>query len=180
MNDLISKSALIDALKIHFDSCFREDGELLYSDHICTSDDVVDLIKLVENQPIAYNVDKIVEELELHSFELGTDTLPVHYVRLNDAIEIVKQGGVSDDTDNMCEWKKLPFSWFAGCDGCKVEYKQGDYCPRCGKKIKIKAVEQMDEEYYCYCHYHNDTYEYFDCLDYMECEECPYYYADED
>ena len=43
-------------------------------------------------------------------------------------------------SDNMCEWKKLPFSWFAGCDGCKVEYKQGDYCPRCGKKIKIKVV----------------------------------------
>ena len=42
------------------------------------------------------NLDKIIEELELHSFELGTDTLPVHYVRLNDAIEIVKQGGVSD------------------------------------------------------------------------------------
>ena len=38
----------------------------------------------------------------------------------------------------------------------------------------------MDEEDYCYCHYHKDTYEYFDCLDYMECEECPYYYADED
>ena len=38
----------------------------------------------------------------------------------------------------------------------------------------------MDEEDYCYCHYHDDTYEYFDCLDYMECEECPYYYADED
>ena len=97
MNDLISKSALIDALKVHFDSCFREDGELLYSDHICTSDDVVDLINLVENQLNAYNVDKVVKELELHSFELGTDTLPVHYVRLNDAIEIVKQGGVSDD-----------------------------------------------------------------------------------
>ena len=83
------------------------------------------------------NLDKIVKELELHSFELGTDTLPVHYVRLNEAIEIIKQGGISDDTDNMCEWKKLPFSWFAGCDGCKVEYKQGDYCPRCGKKIKV-------------------------------------------
>ena len=82
-------------------------------------------------------LDKIVEELELHSFELGTDALPVHYVRLNEAIEIVKQGSASDDTDAMCEWKKLPFSWFAGCDGCKVEYKQGDYCPRCGKKIKI-------------------------------------------
>ena len=64
MNDLISKSALIDALKVHFDSCFREDGELLYSDHICTSDDVVDLIKLVENQPTAYDIDKVVEKLE--------------------------------------------------------------------------------------------------------------------
>ena len=36
-------------------------------------------------------LDKIIEELELHSFELGTDSLPVHYVRLNEAIEIVKQ-----------------------------------------------------------------------------------------
>ena len=39
-------------------------------------------------------------------------------------------------SDDMCEWKKLPFSWFAGCDGRKVEYKQGDYCPRCGKRIR--------------------------------------------
>ena len=48
-------------------------------------------LKLVENQPTAYDVDKVVEELELHSFELGTDTLPVHYVRLDEAIEIVKK-----------------------------------------------------------------------------------------
>ena len=123
------------------------------------------------------NLDKIVEELELHSFELGTDTLPVHYVRLNEAIEIVKQGGVTDDAD-VCEWKRYPSNWFVGCDGCKVKHKQGDYCPRCGKKIQV--IEQMNEEEFCYCHYHDDTYEYFDCLDYMECEECPYYYADED
>ena len=43
------------------------------------------------------NLDKIIEELELHSFELGTDTIPAHYVRLNDAIEIVKQGGIRKD-----------------------------------------------------------------------------------
>ena len=36
-------------------------------------------------------LDKIIEELELHSFELGTDMIPVHYVRLNEAIEIVKK-----------------------------------------------------------------------------------------
>lgn len=36
-------------------------------------------------------VDKVIEELELHSFELGTDTIPVHYVRLSKAIETVKK-----------------------------------------------------------------------------------------
>ena len=35
----------------------------------------------------------------------------------------------------------------------------------------------MDENESCYCH-HDDTDEYHDCLDYMECEECPYYYED--
>ena len=33
----------------------------------------------------------------------------------------------------------------------------------------------MDEEDFCYCH-NDDTDEQHDCLDYMECEECPYYY----
>ena len=91
------------------------------------------LMKALENSKTAYDGDKVIEELELHSFELGTDTIPVHYVRLNEAIEIVKQGGVSD---YVCEWKKYPFDWFTGCDGYKINHKQGDYCPRCGKKIK--------------------------------------------
>lgn len=34
----------------------------------------------------------------------------------------------------------------------------------------------MDEEDFCYCHYGD----YHDCLDYMGCEDCPYYYADLD
>ena len=49
------------------------------------------LIDRIESQPTAYDIDKAVEELELHSFEFGTDTLPAHYVRLNEAIEIVKR-----------------------------------------------------------------------------------------
>ena len=55
------------------------------------------LVKALENSKTAYDVDKVIEELELHSFELGTDTLPVHYVRLNDAIEIVKRGSIRKD-----------------------------------------------------------------------------------
>ena len=50
-----------------------------------------EIADMIEDAPTAYDVDKVVEELELHSFEFGTDTLPAHYVRLNEAIEIVKQ-----------------------------------------------------------------------------------------
>ena len=93
-------------------------------------------------------LDKIVEELELHSFELGTDTLPVHYVRLNDAIEIVKQGGIYDDTDAMCEWKVFDNSltnepqWiYETTCGKYVEEEHTSkafvFCPYCSKKIKV-------------------------------------------
>ena len=84
-------------------------------------------------------LDKIIEELELHSFELGTDTLPVHYVRLNEAIEIVKQGGVSDD---VCEWKQdnMCETVYRVCGGFSTTAYQTDFefCPYCGKKIKVK------------------------------------------
>ena len=34
--------------------------------------------------------EKIIEKLEENSFEMGKDSIPAHYVRLNKAIEIVK------------------------------------------------------------------------------------------
>ena len=83
-------------------------------------------------------LDKIIEELELHSFELGTDTLPAHYVRLNDAIEIIKQGGISED---ICEWKQdnMCETVYRVCGGFSTTAYQTDFefCPYCGKKIKV-------------------------------------------
>ena len=74
MSDLISRSKLLKEIKT-WGGCVEA------------------LREYIQNMPTAYDVDKVVEELELHSFELGTDTLPVHYVRLNEAIEIVKADG---------------------------------------------------------------------------------------
>lgn len=54
------------------------------------------LCELIDNQNVAYDVDTVVNQLELHSFEFGSDTLPAHYVMLNDAIEIVKEGGMME------------------------------------------------------------------------------------
>ena len=80
MSDLISRLSLKDRA----------------SEYALSADEYKRLCKIIDTEPTAYSVDNVVEELELHSFELGTDTLPAHYVRLNEAIEIVKQGGVSD------------------------------------------------------------------------------------
>ena len=85
MSDLISRSELIK----HFDAIQQQENVVGL--------EFIAMIDEIKEQPTAYNIDKVVEELELHSFELGTDSLPVHYVRLNEAIEIVKQGGVSEE-----------------------------------------------------------------------------------
>ena len=96
-----------------------------------------------ENSKPAYSVDKIVDEFEkIRAKETCNkekcDTKEICRICVvDDAIEIVKQGGVFND---VCEWKKskdYPFDWLVGCDGCEVNHRQGDYCPRCGKKIKV-------------------------------------------
>ena len=86
MSDLLSRSELIEEIK---SLSIILNGKQIFSDD---AKDTV--LRIIKEQPTAYDVNKVVEELELHSFELGTDTLPVHYVRLNEAIEIVKQGKV--------------------------------------------------------------------------------------
>ena len=85
MNDLLSRSELIEEIK---SLSIVLNGKQIFSDD---AKDTV--LRIINEQPTAYDVDKVIEELELHSFELGTDALPVHYVRLNKAIEIVKAGG---------------------------------------------------------------------------------------
>ena len=77
---------LIDA-----DALIKNLSYLYTKNHIPVDMRSKEILTTIMEQPTAYDVDKVVEELELHSFELGTDTLPAHYIRLNDAIEIVKQ-----------------------------------------------------------------------------------------
>ena len=131
MSDLISRSALIEEIK---SLSIVLNGKQIFSDDAKDT-----ILRIINEQPTAYSVDNVVEELELHSFELGTDTLPVHYVRLNEAVEIVKQGGISDVSDNVCEWTKIDEE---GYKNCKCNYDETipdffKYCPYCGRKIKL-------------------------------------------
>ena len=123
---------LIDA-----DALIKNLSYLYTKNHISIDMRAKEILTTIIEQPTAYDVDKGVEELELHSFELGTDTLPVHYVRLNDAIEIVKQGGVSEE---VCEWKQTSTARYKTSCGYKLEAHfdtNACYCRQCGKKIKV-------------------------------------------
>ena len=130
---------LIDA-----DALIKNLSYLYTKNHIPIDMRAKEILTTIIEQPTAYDADKVVEELELHSFELGTDSLPVHYVRLNEAIEIVKQGSASDDA---CEWKagKSNYEWQPNCEPNSTYNVFGvawfKRCPYCGKKIKIKVVK---------------------------------------
>ena len=82
---------------------------------------------------------EIPKEFEKHfkqdKFKDGFDRFLREYN--SELLRVANQVDISYEYDDVCEWKKLPFSWFAGCDDRKVEYKQGDYCPRCGKRIRV-------------------------------------------
>lgn len=135
MSDLISRKKVIDLMYQVF-----EKNSMATDKNSPLGGFGAELFKSIKELPTAYDIDKVVEELKLHSFEFGTDSIPAHYLRFNEAIEIVNQGGVSDD---VCEWKsvKLNYEWKPSCESnstynvCGVAWFKR--CPYCGKKIKV-------------------------------------------
>ena len=94
--------------------------------------------KYIEKMPTAYSVDKVIKELEnakTINIDVGFGTI-YKTIRKDVVVEIVKQGNVSDD---VCEWKyKDAYPYYkVGCRKYSVPIKRGDYCPYCGKNIKV-------------------------------------------
>lgn len=109
------------------------------------------LKKYLDLQPTAYDIGKVVEELESNSFitvnqeEVETKRKDIQsyisvekeVVLLKDAIEIVKHGCESDD---VCEWEKqndYPEVYSTKCGIVGACRKNSFSCPYCGKKIKV-------------------------------------------
>ena len=98
------------------------------------------LIDRLEAQPTAYDVDKVVEQLEKQKSGLTEWAEDEAFkLAIHKAIEIVKQGGVFDD---VCEWKSVSNGEFIQNPHTKRLYSnepsmQNVYCNTCGKKIKI-------------------------------------------
>ena len=133
MSDLISRSKVISVL------------EQLKEHSLSGKMYISNAIYLLENQPTAYDIDKVVEELELIRAKKTCnkekcDTKEICRICVvDDAIEIVKRGGVFDD---VCEWKSASDGEFIQNPHTKRLYSnepsmQNVYCNTCGKKIKV-------------------------------------------
>ena len=99
----------------------------------------------IDDIPTAYDIDKVVEELEKSSKwvnetnEYG-DNDGNDYISLSKTIEIVKQGGVG--TNDVCKWKltdtKKLMPYKTSCGNEDLYDSHYKYCPFCGKKILYK------------------------------------------
>ena len=110
---------------------------------ICST--LQEVIREVKEQPTTFDVDKVVEELKRIRAKKTCnkekcDTKEICRICVvDDAIEIVKQGGVFDD---VCEWKSASDGEFIQNPHTKRLYSnepsmQNVYCNTCGKKIKV-------------------------------------------
>ena len=132
MSDLISRSKVISVLEQLEEHSLN--GKMYISN----------AIYLLNNQPTAYDIDKIIEELE-SELKKGNIAIDFGEFRL---FEIFKHGGVSD---NVCEWKYTReimdnAEFKVGCNQNALKrgivpnnfsYHDFKYCPYCGKRIKV-------------------------------------------
>ena len=97
MSDLISRSELIEEIK---SLSIILNGKQIFSDD---AKDTV--LRIIKEQPTAYDIDKVVKELNKLDVKAikrykggtfgdyeGTD----YYIKKSDAIEIVKRGGINE------------------------------------------------------------------------------------
>ena len=126
MSDLISRSKLIEEIK---SLSIVLNGKQIFSDD---AKDTV--LRIINEHPTAYSVDKVVEELEN---ELGKGNIAIDFGEFR-LFEIVKHGCVSDD---VCEWKltdtKKLMPYKTSCGNEDLYDNSYKYCPYCSKKIRL-------------------------------------------
>ena len=138
---MIDADKLIEKLR-DFKEWENDDGRPI---HTMSETQRIDrCINFAQTEPTAFDADKVVKEINEWTFnaniDVGDGTVMNHNLIVRDtAIEIVKQGGVSDD---VCEWKSASDGEFIQNPHTKRLYSnepsmQNVYCNTCGKKINV-------------------------------------------
>lgn len=153
MSDLISRSELLKRFLVTKDGHRMPEKDC---DNFEITVSIKDIKRIIREQPTAYGIDKVVEELETKENEAilkapnTSDLQNPDYQKwmmksygFKEAIEIVKQGGVYDD---VCEWRLCDEEANVYDTSCRNPHiliegtpkeNNYEYCPYCGKKIKV-------------------------------------------
>ena len=130
MSDLISRKKIRDYIKgeiNHYGKPFEGTAYELG----------LKIMRYIDAMDSTNSVDKVVDELEME-MKASSGYSAERVSAFSRAIEIVKQFGISDD---VCEWKQdnMFEAVYRVCGGFSTTVYQKDfeYCPYCGKKIKI-------------------------------------------
>ena len=118
MSDLISRSKLLKEIET-WGGCVEA------------------LHEYIANMPTSYDASRVIEELEYNRKDVPEDKDYYSWISaIDNAIEIVKQGGIDDD---VCEWKQISTARYRTSCGYKLEEyfdTKACYCKQCGRKIK--------------------------------------------
>ena len=152
MSDLISRSELLKRFLVNKDGHRIPERDC---DNLEVTVSIKDVKTIIKEQPTAYSVDGVVEELKERADFLkdctkygnknakqqaeSYNTMMMYEVAdlVDDLIEIVKNGGVDDD---LCEWRLIKGYKFLHKTSCGDVFDMQNgfkYCPFCGKKIKV-------------------------------------------
>ena len=94
MSDLISRQVLLNELE-HDLSCFETENKSEKEMYISVSD----MRRMINGQPTAYDVDKVVKQVEKYKLKMSTVKLPHRFfngIGINKVISIIKAGGVNE------------------------------------------------------------------------------------
>ena len=138
MSDLISRSELLKEIEKYKFGAISNNAEREY---VKTT-----ILNFIECQPTAYDPDNVVEELQKNASRYTKKYITPYgnngykdtkAISIRKAIEIVKQGSVSNDVCELRLLKGYKFLHETSC-GYVFDMQNGfKYCPYCGKKIKV-------------------------------------------
>ena len=144
MGDLISRSALMECF------CVNQDGKRIPEtdcDNFPVTLSIKDIKRIIREQPVAFDVEKVVEQIEEYRDDFmddiyeelqdDSDNCRANRIidRFDEAMGIVRNGGgrwkIEDYTIEMCPW----------CETEQVIFSHGvTGCPNCGKPLAPCSV----------------------------------------
>ena len=105
MAEYIDREILIKKLLEHFDAEFNINGDIMWSDHICTGEDVEDLINFIKKEIPAADVVKVVQCGQCERWKVNPNNLYGGQCRYSECASVDHFCSYGRKKGGAAEWK---------------------------------------------------------------------------